>query len=214
MLTKLAGLSLLAKGSLGIGVATAAVTTAGAAGVLPDAAQHAVATVVSSVSPLELPDPLADLPGKASVDLDVKLPGVSDDAVDDNGDDDADDDAGEDGDAAERRDNHGACVSTAAKDASVSGRDHGKAVSEIARSDCGKTADGTSTSSTSSTSTSTSSTTSTTALSGSNLPGSNRGSGGGGGNSGSGNAGGGNQGNGTGNSGSGGPAGSNGRSGS
>jgi hypothetical protein len=38
--------------------------------------------------------------------------------------------------------NHGATVSSVAQDASTLGRDHGKAVSEAARSDCGKDDDG------------------------------------------------------------------------
>lgn len=56
LLARLAGLGVAAKVTLGIGVATASVTGAGAAGVLPDPAQHMVATVVDTVTPFEFPD--------------------------------------------------------------------------------------------------------------------------------------------------------------
>lgn len=52
----LTGLSVGAKAALGIGIAAASVTGAGAAGVLPGPAQHAVASAVSAVTPFEFPD--------------------------------------------------------------------------------------------------------------------------------------------------------------
>jgi hypothetical protein len=65
----LTGLSLGAKAALGIGVAAAAVTGAGAAGALPDAAQHAVASTLSTVTPFEFPDN-ADTPDNANTHAD------------------------------------------------------------------------------------------------------------------------------------------------
>lgn len=53
----LAGLGIAGKVALGVGVAAAATTTAGAAGVLPDPVQHAVSNAVSAVTPFSLPDP-------------------------------------------------------------------------------------------------------------------------------------------------------------
>jgi hypothetical protein len=52
----LAGLGIAGKLALGVGVAAAATTGAGAAGVLPGAVQHAVAKAVSEVSPFSMPD--------------------------------------------------------------------------------------------------------------------------------------------------------------
>ena len=136
---KLAGLGVFAKVALGVGVAAAAVTTAGASGVLPAPAQHGVATIVNAVSPLDIPDGPVELGVKvqADVDADVTIPtttlpggdGTGDGDGDDPGDDSGDDDA---------KLNHGTCVSTVAKDKSLSGREHGQAVSAIAQSDCGK----------------------------------------------------------------------------
>ena len=130
---KLAGLGLAAKATLGLGIATVAVTGAGAANVLPDPAQHAVATVVNAVSPLELSDP------NLAVDLDattkVSVPDLLEDALGDElGDDEGD------GNGSEAKDNHGACVSAVAKnkDDLTTGREHGLAVSTMAKSDCGK----------------------------------------------------------------------------
>jgi hypothetical protein len=60
LIAKLAGLGLVAKVGLGLGVAAASVTGAGAAGALPDAAQHAVATVVGSATPFTFPDSADD----------------------------------------------------------------------------------------------------------------------------------------------------------
>ena len=64
-----------------------------------------------------------------------------DDAVEDEGDegeeapDEADDESADD---AAPKDNHGAYVSAVAQDKTLTGREHGKAVSEVARSDAGK----------------------------------------------------------------------------
>jgi hypothetical protein len=52
----LAGMSVAGKIALGVGVAAAATTGAGAAGVLPGPVQHAVASAVGTVTPFELPD--------------------------------------------------------------------------------------------------------------------------------------------------------------
>ena len=157
LVAKLAGLGLAAKVALGAGVAAAAVTTAGATGVLPAPAQHGVAVAVNAISPLEFPD----LDGKVKVaaddSSDVTLPTTTlpgDDGV--GGDDDA---AGDD---AEAKDNHGACVSEVAKDKGLTGREHGQAVSAIAKSDCGKEDE----TPTSTTTTSTTTTTTTTILEG------------------------------------------------
>ena len=149
--TKLAGLGLVAKAALGLGVATAAVTTAGVAGVLPYPAQHAVSTVVSAISPLELPDGGAN----AGVNVDVDVPDPNDVTLPGAGDDlglEGDEDGGDEGVTHERAQNHGACVSAVARDHTTHGRDHGAAVSEAARSDCGKDATTTSSSTTTTTS--------------------------------------------------------------
>jgi uncharacterized membrane protein YgcG len=171
---KLAGLGLAAKAALGLGMATAAITSGGVAGVLPDPAQHAVATVINAVSPLQLPDPNDSVDLDASPDLplpDVLAPG--DDEGEDDGDDGTDDTTGE------RKENHGACVSAVAKDKTFVGREHGLAVSTAAKSDCGKEA----------TTSASSTTTTTTMLSESSAAqlddGGNRGKGKGRGNSGS-----------------------------
>jgi len=147
LVSKLAGFGIAAKVALGVGVAAAAVTTAGAVGVLPDAAQHGVATVVNAVSPIEIPDVSArlgaDVASDGGLDADVTVPPTTvtlpagapaDDATDDDG--------------AAAPDNHGACVSAAARDRSLSGREHGQAVSAIAQSDCGKGDEGSTTSTT------------------------------------------------------------------
>lgn len=57
LIPSLAGLGIAAKVGLGLGVAAASVTGAGVAGVLPDPAQHVVATVFDTVTPFQLPDP-------------------------------------------------------------------------------------------------------------------------------------------------------------
>ncbi len=132
MLVKTAIGGLAAKLALGMGVATASVTAAGAAGVLPDPAQHAVASVVAATSPFTIPD-RSDVKALASEDEpDGSTTTTSSTTTTLAGDDDV---AGGDG---TRAVNHGACVSTAAKDKSGEGN-HGKTVSSVARSDCGKT---------------------------------------------------------------------------
>jgi hypothetical protein len=170
--SKLAGLGIAAKAALGLGVAAAAVTTAGATGVLPPPAQHAVASVVDAVTPLQLPDPTASAGvnvGAGGSSTDVSIPASTTTTIDKDATDDSSDDATGaapsgpvGGTTSGQPDNHGACVSAVAQDKSTTGRDHGKAVSTAARSDCGKTGETSSTTSTSSTS-STSTTSTTTA---------------------------------------------------
>ena len=140
---KLAGLGFAAKAAVGLGVASAAVTTAGVTGVLPGPAQNAVETVVEAVSPLQLSDPT----GSSTTSTTLANRGVSG-AVG------LDEDEGE-GDEVDgtRTANHGACVSAVARDDSLTSRDHGKVVSAVAQSDCGKEDKGGATSSTSSPST-------------------------------------------------------------
>jgi hypothetical protein len=53
----LAGLGVAGKVALGATIAAAAATGAGAAGVLPEPVQHAVASTFNAVSPLDMPDP-------------------------------------------------------------------------------------------------------------------------------------------------------------
>lgn len=151
--------SLAAKVALGVGVAAASVTAVGATGVLPDQAQHAVASVVSATTPFVLPDPSTARPQvgvdptnpKGSTTTTSSTISTSTTLVPKTGDDPA---------GADRADNHGGCVSAVAQD--DSGTDsHGKTVSAAARTDCGKTTTSptvpgsASTSSTSATSTST-----------------------------------------------------------
>ena len=166
----------------GLGVAAASMTAAGAAGVLPEPAQQAVATVVGAATPFQLPDPssVGALAGDEGQTTTSTTPTTlaGDDEV-----------AGEE--AGKRRANHGACVSAAAHDKSGSGTEpHGKAVSSVARSDCGKA--GTTPSTTvGGSSTTSSSTTSTTIDDGGRTANSDRGRGNGNGNrgkSGSGNS--------------------------
>ena len=191
MLTaKLAGLGVAAKAALGIGIAAAAVTTAGAGGVLPAPAQHAVASVVGTITPLQLPDPTV----KATVDVTTKAPEAGDDQGDDSptttvaGTTPTTTGTHDGGSGTGAIDNHGACVSAVAHDDSVQGKDHGKLVSAAARSDCGKeSSTSTTTPATTTPSTTTPSTTTptTTALTGRSGPSAN--SGYGSGNSGKGN---------------------------
>jgi hypothetical protein len=147
---KLAG-GLAAKAALALGIATATVTGAGAAGVLPGPAQHAVATVVNAVSPLDIPD-TSDLVkvDTTKVTDPTALLGDEDEGVDNE----VGDDQG-----GQPKDNHGACVSAVAKDKSTVGREHGLAVSTAAKSDCGKEGTTTSSSTSSTSSTTTTSTT-------------------------------------------------------
>jgi hypothetical protein len=152
--------SLAAKIAVGIGLATATVTAAGAAGVLPEPAQHAVASVVGATTPFTLPDSTASVAAQATSDI----PTTTVTTVAGAKDDDATNDD-EPGDDATPKVNHGACVSDAAHTEAEPGT-KGKTVSSVARSDCGKTDKGTSTtlpgSSTTSSSTSSTSSTSTT----------------------------------------------------
>lgn len=59
-LGRVAGLGLVAKAGLGFGLVAASTTAAGAAGVLPDPAQHAVAKVVGAATPFTFPDKASD----------------------------------------------------------------------------------------------------------------------------------------------------------
>ncbi|HEX3620970.1 MAG TPA: hypothetical protein VHT97_01505 [Acidimicrobiales bacterium] len=161
MLVKTVLGSLAAKVALGVGVAAASVGAAGATGVLPDQAQHAVASVVNATTPFVLPDPSTARPQVAD---DVPTSSTSTTLARGTGTTlagGAGDDAATGGHATEdQADNHGACVSAVAQD--KSGTDsHGKTVSSVARSDCGKTT----TSSTVPGSTTTSSTSSTSSTS-------------------------------------------------
>lgn len=126
---------LVAKVAMGVGVATASVTAAGAAGVLPDAAQQAVASVVAAATPFSLPD-TSDVTTLATEDEPGGTTTTTTGATTTTlaGTDDEEGTGGE----SPRAVNHGACVSTAAKDNSGDGN-HGKTVSSVARSDCGKT---------------------------------------------------------------------------
>ncbi len=193
--TLLGGLA--AKVAMGVGLATASVTAAGAAGVLPEPAQNAVASVVGAVTGLNLPDPsgvttlvTGDESG-GSTTTTTTVSSTTTTLADP-------DDDGSGGDTT-RAVNHGACVSAAAKDKSGEGP-HGRTVSSVARSDCGKTDGSTTTTVPGSTTTTTvGSTTTTTAADGLRSSNSGPGNSGNSGNSGRGNSGnGGNGGNGNG----------------
>ncbi len=127
--------SLAAKIAVAVGLATATVTAAGAAGVLPEPAQHAVASVVGATTPFTLPDSAASVAVQATGG--VTTPTVAG-AVND--------EASNDGEADDTtpKVNHGACVSVAAHTEAEPGT-KGKTVSSVARSDCGKPEKGTST---------------------------------------------------------------------
>ena len=191
--------SLAAKVALGVGLATASVAAAGATGVLPDAAQHAVASVVSAATPFSVPDPSSisgvtaaaeDPSGSttttSSTSTTVAGQGGSGPTTTVAG---TDDNGGTVGTTAGQPDNHGACVSAIAQDKSATSdtENHGKVVSTVARSDCGKTSPSTTVPG----STTTSSTSPSTTVANSSRP-SNSGPGN------SGNAGNGNAGNGSG----------------
>jgi hypothetical protein len=60
LVTKLAGLGMAAKAGMGLTLAAASTTAAGAVGVLPAPAQHAVATVVEAATPFSFPDEAND----------------------------------------------------------------------------------------------------------------------------------------------------------
>ena len=125
---------LVAKVAMGVGVATASVAAAGAAGVLPDPAQHAVASVVAAATPFSLPNPSDETTLATEDDTtggSTTTTSTTSTTLAGSGDD-------RDGTAGTRAVNHGLCVSTAAQDKSGEGN-HGKTVSSVARSDCGKT---------------------------------------------------------------------------
>jgi hypothetical protein len=138
---KLAGLGMAAKAALGLALATASVASAGAAGVLPDPAQHAVATVVNATSPLHIPD-TTDADDSTKTVTDLTGSGVPDvGGVTDPADDGVTGDVPGTDDAGQPADNHGACVSAVAHDAPRGpGGVHGRAVSEAAKA-CPKPAD-------------------------------------------------------------------------
>ena len=82
--TKLAGLGMAAKAGMGLTLAAASTTAAGAAGVLPAPAQHAVATVVSSATPFSFPDTANSAAGvgaKAATDATGTLDATVSDAT-------------------------------------------------------------------------------------------------------------------------------------
>lgn len=89
LVTKLAGLGMAAKAGMGLTLAAASTTAAGAVGVLPEPAQHAVATVVAAATPFTFPDKAHDNAGLgATVSVDATgasdaTPGVDGQAVSD-----------------------------------------------------------------------------------------------------------------------------------
>ncbi|HEX3393132.1 MAG TPA: hypothetical protein VHS52_01280 [Acidimicrobiales bacterium] len=133
--TKLGALGVAAKLALGLGLATAMAATAGAAGVLPTPAQHAVASVVNA-TPLHIPDPSDDhnAPPTVGGAGDTVAPVVGDTTgTGDEGTDTGTDQGTTPSDA------HGACVSAVAKSAPTgAGGVHGQAVSDAAKT-CPKT---------------------------------------------------------------------------
>jgi hypothetical protein len=120
--------SLAAKLAMATGLAVATVTAAGAAGVLPEPAQKVVASAVEATTPFALPDAGDDVVEDLVDDVTTTTLGTSTTIAGD------DDDGTTDG---VRKENHGLCVSTVAKN-TPGGPDHGKTVSSVARSDCGK----------------------------------------------------------------------------
>jgi len=120
--------SLFAKLAMGMGVAAASVTAVGAAGALPAPVQHAMASVVAATTPFVLPDP------SSGTTVEKVGTGGESTATAPRG----DDASAEDSSGHDRAANHGACVSAAARDKSAT-ESHGKTVSSVARSDCGKT---------------------------------------------------------------------------
>jgi len=82
--TKLAGLGMATKAGMGLTLAAASTTAAGAAGVLPAPVQHAVATVVSSATPFSFPDTAntaASVGAKAATDATGTLDATVTDAT-------------------------------------------------------------------------------------------------------------------------------------
>ena len=151
LLAKLAGMTMAAKIALGTGVAVAAVGAAAVGGlpegpVLQDPGN--VSQVVDEVPGGNTEDALEDIVGGVP----TTVPGVG-------GDDDEDEGAGggstttttpggtSGGGSTPTSEpkNHGACVSQVARDRSLQGREHGQAVSQMAKSDCGKVSSTTST---------------------------------------------------------------------
>jgi hypothetical protein len=177
---------LAAKVALGVGVAAASVTAAGAAGVLPAPAQDVVASVVSATTPFQLPTSsdvtslVADQLGSTTTSS-TSSTTLTTLAGSKTGDD--KEAVNEDNSGTDRAVNHGACVSTAAKDKSNDDGNHGKTVSSVARSDCGKDTTAGSSTTTSSTTTSTTSLSSNTARSNNSGPGNANSANGGKGNS-------------------------------
>jgi hypothetical protein len=157
MLVKTLVSTLAAKVGIGVAIATVGMTAAGAAGALPDPVQHAVASVVGATTPIQLPDPATSAQNSSvsQVKDDIQSTVTTVAGTKDADDADETDDA-TGGTTGTHPDNHGACVSAAAKE--LGGTGAGKTISSIARSDCGKTDKGTSTT--------TSSTTSTTSIAG------------------------------------------------
>ena len=144
--TKLAGLGLAAKIALGVGVAAAAATTATVSASLLPSSNPGSSVTAGTHAQLGTDDTAAD-PTTTITQTTTTLihVGAGDDNAKANG---AADDQGDDGPGTTvggpatapsvHPDNHGGCVSEAAQDTSNAGRDHGQAVSAIARSDCGK----------------------------------------------------------------------------
>ena len=124
--------SLAARLAMAAGLAVATVTAAGAAGVLPEPAQKAVASVIEVTTPFALPDATGDALVDEVIDDDVTTTTLGTSIIL------AGDDADEGTTDGTRKENHGLCVSTVAKN-TPGGPDKGKTVSSIARSDCGKT---------------------------------------------------------------------------
>ncbi len=152
--------SLAAKLAMATGLAVATVTAAGAAGVLPEPAQNAVASVVEATTPFALPSAAADeVVDDVDDDVTTTTLGTSTTIA---GNDEDDDDGTTDG---TRKENHGLCVSTVAKN-TPGGPDKGKTVSSVARSDCGKTSTTVAPTTTSSTTVTTLPSTTTTTVAG------------------------------------------------
>lgn len=110
----------------GLALVTAGAAAAGAIGSPPDTTED---EVVEELTDVEAPeDEVVDV---VVVDEDEAID-EADEAED------ADEASEESDELGEPKDNHGAYVSAVAKDDSLTGREHGEAVSEVARSDAGK----------------------------------------------------------------------------
>ena len=138
--------SLAAKLTMATGLAVATVTGAGAAGILPEPAQKVVASAVEATTPFSIPnasaavDDVVDDVDEAIDEVTTTTLGTSTTLPGSDGGE-AEGDGTTDG---ARKQNHGACVSTVAKN-TPGGPDKGKTVSSVARSDCGKKSETTST---------------------------------------------------------------------